>query len=684
MLNIINIKKSRYITRRGFLSLSGKMSIAATLPTFMGKGAEAAYAHQQNTPSDEQHPSWISDARIGDLTVHNGLDENELNRKLSLLVKQGVSAVKVDSGLVYYLSKHRFKQEIQRIKDITETIHSYGLKVVWYTPAFKVITTNGVYQLDSFARKHTDWLQVSFDGKEQGVFYGKTALQTGENDETAWLCPCSPYRQWIKKKLQKLAKTGVDGLWLDVFGQGHVKFPCSCHHCQKKFVSQTGLSFPIKYDLADPSFWKYVSWRHKIITRFLSECRTVVEKASSSSTQVIAEMSPLDYTETTYLGAEGKGLKNAMVAWDVKTISKATGMAEASYDEWLTLYNSYKCCRGATLDSPSWVLCYGYNKTDAQLVLASAVAAQNNPYALSVSNIDSSVEVDIRRTFFHWIKRYSPHIFQSDSIASVAIIYSERNRDFLDIKGQDDMPISSDNPDYLDDYQGLSHFFYQHQIPTDIYPFSRIDGELLNRYSVLVLPSMATISKDEKLILLGAVRNGVTLILTGTEQGEWDDRMTKRDHSLWDGILGESEEKELMIRYGLGKLFFWKEAVGRKYLKHRDEELTNKLLAIVNLAGVGRWLITKQPVVVQPYIYQQKMLIHLLNYSEVDELNNQPNRVNIELSIPWHGRQKPMNIIQTEPNWGEEKFLLFEEIDNKLIISFDIGINALVLIDLVQ
>ena len=407
----------------------------------------------------------------------------------------------------------------------------------------------------------------------------------------------------------------------------------------------------------------------------------MVEKANSG-TQVIAEMGAFDHTDATFLGAEARGLKNTLVAWNVKAISEETGMAGASYDEWIALYNIYTCCRGTMTDNPSWLYCYGHDKADAQLVVASAIAAQNNPYALSVSTLASSAETSFRDIYFNWIKIYSKQIFHSVSAASVAVIYSERNRDFLDIKSQDEMPVSSDNPEYLEDYRGLSAFFYQYQIPADIYPFSRVDEALLARYSVLVLPFMASISKDEKLMLLGAVRNGATLILTGNEQGLWDDRMTKREHSLWYALVGESEEKETMVHYGRGKLFFWKEAVGKKYFENQNSELTDKLFAMINQAGVDSWLKTKQPVVIQPYVYQQQLVIHVLNYSWVGRLSHQPNRLSIELSIPWQGKLDPINIVQTEPDWENIKVLAFKQVNNRLLIPLNIGINALVLIDL--
>jgi hypothetical protein len=45
-------------------------------------------------------------------------------------------------------------------------------------------------------------------------------------------------------------------------------------------------------------------------------------------------------------------------------------------------------------------------------------------------------------------------------------------------------------------------------------------------------------------------------------------------------------------------------------------------------------------------------------------------------------KDKPVKITQTEPGWSEEKVLSFKKVNDKVVISVEIGINALVLIDL--
>lgn len=699
-----NSDKEKEMTRRDFLSLSGKVGVATVLPSFFLQKAYAIPVDQKGVAlyktNNAKSPDWIAEARIGGLSVSSKMSQYQLKKELARLIKQGVTVIEANSRLSDYLSNPEYSKEMQHIKEITETIQQQGLKVVWCIPALEVITANGETRQDSFARLHEDWLQVSFDGKERGAFYGKKAPWIAKNDESAWLCPNSPYRDWFKSKLQQLAGTGVDGIWLDapVFNQITATFSCSCHYCQEKFTLQTGLTFPRQYDLSEQAFWQYVRWRHNTLTEFLDECKTSIESISPK-TVTIAAIAALDHTGATQLGSEGSDLNNILVVWEVNAISDTTGMAEASYDDWVAMHSVYKYCRGATMDRPSWVFSSGYNEADAQLVLASAIASQNNPYELRTSMRGSSIGVEFRDTQFNWIKRYSKQIFRSRSLASVAVLYSERNRDLLDITERGGMYVSSATPrrdrswlggrnssaaelEYLGDYRGLSLLLFQNQIPTDIYPISRVDSELLSNYSTLVLPSMVSLSEEEKSRLLAAVKRGSTLIITGAEAGFWDENAVKRNKSLWTEFFAGSGATGSR-KYGKGNIYFWKETIGQQYLKTHESKRTDKILEWINSSGVESWVSNKLPVVVQPYIYQQQMIVHVLNYSWVGGLNNQENKLKVELTIPWEFDTNPGKISQTEPQWQKEKVLTYKKSGNKIIIPVEVGINAMVLINLV-
>lgn len=691
------------ISRRSLLKMFGMAGFVTNIP-YLSREVFASQTDQMGVSLNRSvgnYPDWLAEARIGGLTISGAkVDYEQMKFDLDRLVKQGVNVVEADSRLSDYLSEEDFAAELILIKKRTQIIHARGLKVVWYIPSLEVITANGLTRQDSFARTHPDWLQVSFDEKSKGVFYGQKVFWVAPNDESAWLCPNTPYGDWFKNKVRRLAETGLDGLWLDVpiFDLIVVKWGCACPYCKSKFTKQTGLSFPQKFDVTDRNFWNFIQWRHRTITEFLNECNQVLQSVNPNAVS-IAEIVALDHMGATLHGSEGSALSNIFVVWEVDAVSETTAMAEASYDDWIVMHNIFKYCRGATMDRPSWVFCYGFNESDAQLVLASAVAAQNNPYELRTPEMTSTVGNEFREMMFKWVESYSKPIFRSNSVAPVAVIYSERNRDFLDAlhaggifystappgRGRKWLGKKSESPqvlEYMGDYRGLSLLLYQQQIPTDIFPFSRVDADLLKRYKVIVLPYMASLTTEEKKILLEAVQNGTTLIVSGPKPGMWDGDGLLRKESIWRDIIGNGVGDRHVAHIGKGKICFWADHLGRNYISENDQQVTTQLLSWMSEVGVAPWTVEKLPVVVQPYIYEDALFIHVLNYAWVGKLENKSKRLSLKLLVPWDVKQQVKLIVQSEPQWANTKTLSYKilksENESKILIYLEVGINCLV------
>jgi hypothetical protein len=694
---------SRNFNRREFIkevTLAGLL--ATTSITKLPRACAAQSKASRNTPRREtEYPDWIAEARIYGLSIQGArVDIDRMRIELERAVKQGANVIEADSQLSDYLSEEDFTVKLDLIAKTTRLIHDAGMKVVWYIPSLEVITPNGRERTDSFASIHPDWLQLSFDRERRAVFYGPKVFWLKSTDESAWMCPNSPYRQWFMSRLQRLAQTGVDGVWIDatMFSPIAAPWGCADKYCRDKFTSQTGLEFPRKFDLSDRAFWRYVQWRHEILTEFIEVCRRTVTSVNPNVI-TIAEVVTSDHIGATQYGTEGSSMIDSFVVWEVEPISETTAMADADYDDWLILHSMYKYCRGAVMNRPSWAFCYGYNENDAQLVMASAVAAQNNPYELRTPEMTTTVGMEFRGMMYNWIANHSKQIYQSQSIAPVAILVSERNRDFLDAQhtggifvtttppgrewkwstGKAESPV---NMEYMGDYRGLSLLLFHHQIPTDIYPMSRVNVDLLQKYKVLILPYMAILTKSEKAMLLQAVRNGATLIVSGIDPGKWDSNGDLRKRSLWDDILVNVNTERNTRSLGKGRIYFWKSLMGREYLRTRDKKITIPFSSWLRSAGVESWVNKQTPVVIQPYLLSGQVVIHLLNYGWIGGMANKSNRLSFELSIPWDFERKIRKITQSEPQWTEPKEVLFLEKENKVIIPLNIGINALLIIDM--
>jgi hypothetical protein len=698
--NLSDTLQGLAINRRQFLKQTGIASFVASMPIAMTREAFAlplklsgVDLHKRTT----NNPGWMAEARVYGMAV-SGLkvDQFTLNRDIDLAIEQGANVIEADSRLSDYLTDQDFDVELQLITDATKIYHQRGLKVVWYIPALEIITPDGRFRKDTFGQLHPDWLQLSFDRKRWGVFLGDKVFWIKPNDESAWMCPNSPYRDWYINRLQKLAKTGIDAIWIDVplFGLVLATWGCACHYCRDKFFKQTGMQFPDTFDVTNKRFWRYVRWRHETLKEFMDVCRETI-LASNPHVITIAEVVGLDHLGATEWGTEGSSLSNHFIVWEQDGNSETTAMADASYDDWIAQFSSYKYCRGATLDKPSWAFTYGFNEPDAQLVMAAAIAAQNNPYELRVPKMTTTVGMEFRGMMYNWIAKHSKQVFLSQSLSRVAIIYSARNRDFLDAMYNGGMVISQTshrdrrwlgsrerspvNHEYMGDYRGLSLLLYQHQIPTDIFPISRIDNTLLNQYPVLVLPYMAILDEAEQEMLLAAVRNGATLIVSGPEPGYWKPDGSRRKNSLWARYLDDADKALPVSRsVGNGQIRFWQREVGRDYLRTHSAEISRPILSWLKQASVAPWVSKKNRFVVQPYIYENEIIIHVLNYSWVGALENKPVKGSLELVIPGRYGKTVKHVLQSEPQWDKLKPLTFSRKDKQLVIPMECGINALV------
>ncbi len=641
-----------------------------------------------------QNTDWMREARIYGMSVAGvQIDTTFLQLEINQALAQGANVIEGDSRLSDFLNETDFRSEVQRIAVMVNIIHKSGLHVVWYYPSLEMITPNGRLKTITLGRQRPDWLQVGFDRESRGLFYGQKEFWMSKDDESAWFCPNSPYRKWLQARLQRLAQTGVDGIWLDV-PLLIVPWGCACPYCQEKFEHATGLKFPTQFDVANQRFWHFLQWRHSMLKEFIEDCQRAIS-ASNPKTQTIVEVVSLDHLGATEWGIEGSTLNQSQVAWEVDGASETTAMADASYEDWLTQYSIYKYCRGATANRPAWAFCYGFNAPDAQLVMAGAIAAQNNPYELRVPQMNTSVGCAFRGKMYRWLAQHSQPIYQAQSLAPVLIIYSARNRDFLDTMYEGGLVVTPHPPDrdrqwmgtkvntplnmeYLGDYRGLALFCLQHQIPIDIIPINLLTLEKLLEYQALILPYMAMLNMTEQNLLLQAVHAGASLIVSGPEPGAWDENGARRLRGLWHELRVAHSGQRFSHPLSKGRIHFWQALVGRQYLRTQATEISMPLLAWLQEARVEPWITQPARIVVQPYIFENQILLHLLNYSWVGKLNQPPQSIKIELAIPWRGGPTITRITQSEPGWNDVQSLSFTVDNGKLLIPVEFGIHALV------
>jgi hypothetical protein len=183
--------------------------------------------------------------KLAGLAVDVGLSHRKLARALDAMVDQHVDIVVADSGLSHYMTDDDFGWEIWGVDRVADAAHERGLKLVWYLASLEVVTIDGSNRPRTMAKDHPDWLQVGIDGTKN-VFYGGLEDWVGATDESAWLCPRSGYREYFLRRVEQLARTGLDALWIDVpvFMQTGAPWTCHCEHHQRDFSAAAGTPLP--------------------------------------------------------------------------------------------------------------------------------------------------------------------------------------------------------------------------------------------------------------------------------------------------------------------------------------------------------------------------------------------------------------------------------------------------------
>jgi hypothetical protein len=567
------------------------------LPAGVRADADSQSGNCGETPAD-----WFKSARTAGVCLSDSLTDPQLEDMFARLAGDGVTVLEVESAISGYHSPESFLKQIDFARRATHIAHRRGLKVVWYYPALEVITLRGKLKTGSGTMKldHPDWVQQNFDRrgkrfvhKEQfhivrsydreslNYSYGP-ATSPDPQDENAWMCPNSPYREYFFERLAKLASTGVDGLWLGVplFSSIESSWPCTDPHCEKKFQEETGFYFPRQLNLFNLTFKQWLLWRHKTLADFLKEAAARA-KAANPEVKCIVEVSSCDHIMNTLEGLDATWLDPELnVAWDVTPISDTTAMRDASSRDWLSMMITYKYCKGVLPGKAAWALSHGAEETDAQLVMASALAAQCAPCESGISQKVSSLGDDFRARMFHWIKINSRELFDSESDAKVALIYSPQTRDFVDGVKHGGFYLTSAPPnpairwwvkspdmslvecDYLTEYKGWGMFLIKNHIPFDIIAANKLDISDLSRYKALILPNLVCISNEERDQILDYTINGGNLLITGEKAGTYDEFGVKRKGTLWSDLGKMGHDFQIETFYGRGKAVIRKDLPG--------------------------------------------------------------------------------------------------------------------------
>ncbi len=513
---------------------------------------------------------WLYSGRIGGTFIYNSMSDADLEALLDLRVSQNVSILELDSQLSYNLNDEEFENEVAFLDKAAELAHERGMQAVIYYPTFEVLTRNaiddnGVIAESTFAKDNPDWLQQGIDGTPN-VFYGGLEVWVSPGEESAWLSPNSGYKDYFISRVEQLAATDLDGVWLDVpiYLDTGTLWVGTEDPAAEDFNAWTiaeglnggaGFTVPTVYNMSNPGFRAWIKWRHINVANFLEDVRAAAQ-AVDPDFAVIVENFPMDYFDSTAYGLDGSYLpeaENLIHVWETDSVSNSQAMKWSTPDDFENKLAMLKWGKSVQPDQPSWSFAYGFEPLDAGLTLAATVATQHVPFESQTPTMLTSVGSEFRRNWFGYVADKEEKLLREQREPQLGIWYSSSTRDFqdYDISGKfgifsvttpptpDDTWWASRPTDsvvtapHLGGYRGMSAAMIRMDIPYTVI-HSRDNGPIASSddLDLLILPSVGSMSDADAEYIRQYAQNGGTVLATGALPGTLDETGAARQESV--------------------------------------------------------------------------------------------------------------------------------------------------------
>jgi hypothetical protein len=370
----------------------------------------------------------------------------------------------------------------------------------------KVIVMIGHTTNPELYSQNPEWAQRNLKGE---VIHMDTNPSLEKNPPLRWplMCLNSPFLDYVVREAVEVLKYDVDGVFLDSFRyMPDLEKACFCTYCQTKFKEEMGRELPQRDDWDSLAYRESFLWRYKVNVDALKKiwenvkthypgtllaynshpagwkgrANTIVEMARNYLDVVFAEASEADYQPVGFLDE----------------IVKLTKALSGGKRVWSTR-NSFHMALTTTSTSPV-VLRQGIREI---------FAAGGEPMVLVFSSTyiqTPSFKEPVKETFGE-IEKLEEFMKDVTRVKYAGVVYSNRSRDWW---GRND-------PRHVtDDARGFYYALLYNGYPVDFIADNQLDAGSFSEYKVLLLGSIASLSKAGSKNLVSYVREGNGLVAT--------------------------------------------------------------------------------------------------------------------------------------------------------------------------
>jgi Hypothetical glycosyl hydrolase 6/Beta-galactosidase trimerisation domain len=351
---------------------------------------------------------------------------------------------------------------------------------------------------------HPEWIQVGADGKPRRHW-----TMPG-----AWLaCMLGPYNFEFMTEVHKeiASRYDIQGIFTNRWKNIGV---CYCASCRLAFQQATGLSLPDTDEISSATYRSYLAWQEDVYLRLVDTWDAAIRGVSSRVRIIpnsgLSRCPPrgtvdLDITrlmrKVDILFADHQGRHGDEPLWSSGKCAKVfSGVAEG---------RPVGGIFSVGLEGPHRWKDSVQSPAELRVWIAESVANGMRPWWTKFgATVADGRWLEVVKDTYQWLARCEPYLRNTDSLARVALVYSQRMA-HRHLEGQ----CCTDFEAHLDGaYQAL----IEARIPFDMVSDRHLDTNHLSRFEVVVLPNIAMLSDGECEQLAAFVARGGGVVATHT------------------------------------------------------------------------------------------------------------------------------------------------------------------------
>ncbi len=518
-------------------------------------------------------PNTWRKARIVGTTFYPDYTKDEIFELIDERVKENANVLIIWS----YISDEGYKisdEDIEYLKMVSDyTKNRYpDVKLLLYIApierqSYEVdMDQDGEVDPDkeSLYTEHPEWAQISMSGKK-AVFYGKIAFWLEETSEDMWICPLKEdYRNYWLKNVLEVEKTGIDGIWWDVpffvhyFGDSwDGEWTCFSKECENGFKNYSSCELPQKEDWESSCWRRFIDFRYTAMGGFVKLIKDSLRKVNSNFVVVneIWDENGVFSPQTGFSSYHSKESNyNDFIAHEYEPAYSA------DYDvfSWYLYISQLLTFRGIDGERPTWVLSYSHSKEHAKMRASATILTSSNFYETDDQMMSGTVGLDFRKSVFSWIKSNESYLYPEIEVplVDVGVYFSQKSIDYYglyDFRHDEDL-------------KGIEMMLTKAGIPFEVLTREKLSYKLENKFKLIIVPSVYSISDYEAEKIIEFVENGGT-VLVDYNSGKRNENGGLRNSSAFSRVCDMGSEFSIK-KYGNGTCIYMREPVGSLFYRN--------------------------------------------------------------------------------------------------------------------